>query len=193
MTSTDTLSAGELHATRQDHLGRQIDTQHGWRVISDVRMQPEPGAAVIVELASGEPDYEVIAVWPDRLVSVRDDGLETGNCFGVDVGGRIVETFRLRDHAHCGLIDRERGMATVVVICPEHPYYLAEECRDCGPEHLEAVLAAEDRADDDLLDEERRTCHHCRAWAIGDKHLASAQHQAFIARAFNLSTLPRSA
>ncbi|MFG3710990.1 hypothetical protein [Micromonospora sp. NPDC047730] len=192
MSAVETIPAAAVHEDAARHRGRQISTPYGWRIIRDIRRAPDPDSAVIVEVASDVDSYEALIFWPERLVLLRDDALETGNCFGVYTRGQVVETHRLREHAHLSLVDREPGFATVVVICPVHPHYLAEECSECGPEHLEAVLAAEDYSDDDLLDEERRTCHHCRAWAP-DEHLDTARHKAFVARAFNLSALPRSA
>lgn len=206
MASADTISAGELHRDRQRHLGSEIDTQHGWRVIRDIRRVSDPGAAVVVELATDIENLEALLFWPDRMLKVREDGLERGNCFGIHAsqvvngvytGSRIVETFRLRDHAHCGLLDHEHGMATVAVVCPVHPYYLADECPEDGPEDLAAVLAAEDLVNDELLDSERRTCRHCRTWARDEEHLTTAGHQAAIERALahsrTLRALPRAA
>ncbi|GAA3751764.1 hypothetical protein [Micromonospora maritima] len=180
MTSVDKVPAAQLHQERPRHLGRQVDTAGGWRTIRDIRRCPDPGAAVIIELVADQ--YEAFAVWPEAGVRVRDDGLEVGNCFGVYTAGAVVETHRLREHAHLALVDREPGSSVVVVVCPVHPHYLAEECRECGPGDLLAVLAAEDRVDDDLLDAERRTCHHCKVWALDDEHLSTPGHRAAVER-----------
>ncbi|MBQ1048494.1 hypothetical protein KBX50_08455 [Micromonospora sp. C51] len=178
MAAAENLRAGCLLEERHLHLGREIATAAGWRVIRDITTRSTADGAIVVDVYADEP----LVVWPHRHVSVRNrTPLDAGNCFGVYSRGLILETHPDRDSADFAAHDPADSCSTsshVVLVCPVHPEHITDGfCPDCTDADLPAVVKAEDDAEGrGLTAGQRRTCHTCHTWATPE-HLAGRAHR----------------